>query len=130
MTALAPTNVAQPEQNEYYATAEEFFVAIADAMSEEYRMIVGAGLILQVDDPRLATRWDRHPGISVEECRKAIAQQIEILNYALRGIPEDRVRYHTWYSVNIGPRTHLKRRTQGTSMSGRSGRMSTCQRAR
>jgi 5-methyltetrahydropteroyltriglutamate--homocysteine methyltransferase len=106
MTALAPTNVAQPEQNEHYRTDEEFFAAIADAMHQEYRVIVDAGLVLQIDDPRLATYWDRNPGISIEECRKAIAAQIEILNYALRGIPEDRVRYHTCYSVNIGPRTH------------------------
>jgi 5-methyltetrahydropteroyltriglutamate--homocysteine methyltransferase len=106
MTALAPTNVAQPEQNEYYRTEEEFYAAIADAMNEEYRTIVDAGLVLQIDDPRLATHWDRNPGISVEECRKAIAAQVDILNYALRGIPEDRVRYHTCYSVNIGPRTH------------------------
>jgi 5-methyltetrahydropteroyltriglutamate--homocysteine methyltransferase len=106
MTALSPTNVAQPEQNEYYKSDEEFFAAMADAMNEEYRAIVDAGLILQIDDPRLATHWDRNPGISVEECRTAIAAQVEVLNYALRGIPQDRVRYHTCYSVNIGPRTH------------------------
>jgi 5-methyltetrahydropteroyltriglutamate--homocysteine methyltransferase len=106
MTALAPTNVAQPEQNEYYRTAEEFNAAIADAMNVEYRAIVEGGLILQIDDPRLATHWDRNPGISVEECRKAIAGQVEVLNYALRGIPPDRVRYHTCYSVNVGPRTN------------------------
>src|SRR5579885_2869829 len=106
MTALSPTNIAQPEQNEYYKTDEEFFAAMADAMNEEYRAIVDAGLILQIDDPRLATHWDRNPGISVEECRKAIAGQVEVLNYALRNIPQDRVRYHTCYSVNIGPRTH------------------------
>jgi 5-methyltetrahydropteroyltriglutamate--homocysteine methyltransferase len=106
MTALAPTNVAQPEQNEFYRTDEEFNLAIADAMNQEYRAIVDGGLVLQIDDPRLATHWDRHPGIDLEECRRAMAEQVEIVNYALRGIPADRVRYHTCYSVNVGPRTH------------------------
>jgi len=106
MTAIAPTNVAFPEQNQYYRTDEEFFLALSDAMREEYKAIIDAGLVLQIDDPRLATYWDRNPGISLEECRKAITAQIELLNHALRGLPPDRVRYHTCYSVNIGPRTN------------------------
>jgi 5-methyltetrahydropteroyltriglutamate--homocysteine methyltransferase len=106
MTALAPTNVAQPEQNEYYRTTEEFWTALADAMNEEYRAIVAGGFVVQIDDPRLATYWDRNPGITLEECRKAIATYVEVVNHSLRGIPEDRVRYHTCYSVNIGPRTN------------------------
>jgi 5-methyltetrahydropteroyltriglutamate--homocysteine methyltransferase len=106
MTAIAPTNIAFPEQNHCYRTSEEFFLALAEAMHEEYKAIVDAGLVLQIDDPRLATHWDRNPGISLDECRRAMAGQIAILNHALRGLPQDRVRYHTCYSVNIGPRTH------------------------
>jgi 5-methyltetrahydropteroyltriglutamate--homocysteine methyltransferase len=62
--------------------------------------------VLQIDDPQLVTYYDRTPGISIEECRKFIALRVEILNYALRGIAEDRVRFHTCYSTNIAPRAH------------------------
>src|SRR5690606_33920353 len=79
---------------------------IADAMHEEYAAIVDAGFLLQVDDPRLSTYYVQHPELSVEDCRKWAASRIEVLNYALRGIPEDRVRFHTCYSIDIGPRVH------------------------
>ena len=55
---------------------------------------------------RLATHYDRHPDLSIEDCRKFIAQQVEYINHSLRGIPADRVRFHTCYSVNIAPRVH------------------------
>ena len=75
-------------------------------MNEEYRAIVDAGFLLQIDDPRLITHYNRDPALSIAECRKFIALRVEILNHALRGIPEDRVRFHTCYSVNVGPRVH------------------------
>jgi 5-methyltetrahydropteroyltriglutamate--homocysteine methyltransferase len=75
-------------------------------MHEEYKAIVDAGLILQIDDPRMATHYDRTPGASVEECRRFIAVRVEALNHALRGLPEERVRFHTCYSVNTAPRVH------------------------
>ncbi|HEY2595354.1 MAG TPA: methionine synthase, partial [Chloroflexota bacterium] len=100
MTALSPTNVAPHYRNEYYRTEEEYLIAIADAMHTEYAAIVDAGLILQIDDPRLATHYDRSPGQSVEDCRKFMAYAVEVVNHALRGIPEERVRFHTCYSVN------------------------------
>jgi 5-methyltetrahydropteroyltriglutamate--homocysteine methyltransferase len=106
ITALSPTNVAPHYRNEYYRTQEEYVVAIADAMREEYTAIVDAGFVLQIDDPRLATYYDRSPDLSIEECRKFIAYNVEIVNHALRGIPEDRVRFHTCYSTNVAPRVH------------------------
>jgi 5-methyltetrahydropteroyltriglutamate--homocysteine methyltransferase len=106
LTALSPTNVAPHYPNFFYPTEEEYLVAIADAMHAEYQAIVDAGLILQIDDPRLATYYDRTPGASVEECRKFIAMSVEIINHALAGIPEDRVRFHTCYSTNVAPRMH------------------------
>jgi 5-methyltetrahydropteroyltriglutamate--homocysteine methyltransferase len=75
-------------------------------MRVEYLAIVEAGLLLQIDDPRMATHYNRAVSSSIEECRKFIAQRVEAVNYALRGIPEDRVRFHTCYSVNIAPRMH------------------------
>ncbi len=75
-------------------------------MREEFLAIVDAGFILQIDDPRLATHYDRHPDLSIEECRAFIAEQVELINYALRGIPPEKVRFHTCYSANIAPRVH------------------------
>jgi 5-methyltetrahydropteroyltriglutamate--homocysteine methyltransferase len=92
--------------NEYYKSEEEHLAALADAMNEEYRAIVEAGFLLQVDDPRLITHYNRDPTLSIADCRKFIALRIEMLNHALRGIPEDCVRFHTCYSVNVGPRVH------------------------
>jgi 5-methyltetrahydropteroyltriglutamate--homocysteine methyltransferase len=106
ITALSPTNVALYYQNAYYKSDEEYQIALADAMREEYRAIVDAGFVLQIDDPRLATHYDRLPNISVEECRAWIAGAVEIVNHALRGLPEDRVRFHTCYSTNVAPRVH------------------------
>ena len=75
-------------------------------MHVEYKTIVDAGFVLQIDDPRMATHYNRAVDASIEECRDFIALRVEALNHALRGIPEDRVRFHTCYSVNIAPRVH------------------------
>ena len=106
ITALSPTNVAPHYRNEHYRTQEEYLAAIADAMHEEYAAIVDAGFILQIDDPRLATLYDRNPGLSIEDCRKQIAGGVELLNHALRDLPPDRVRFHTCYSTNVAPRVN------------------------
>jgi len=106
ITALSPSNVALYHRNDFYKTEEEYLFALADAMHEEYQTIVDAGFLLQVDDPRLATHYDRHPELSVEECRAFVTQCVEVINHALRGIPEDRVRFHTCYSTNVAPRVH------------------------
>jgi 5-methyltetrahydropteroyltriglutamate--homocysteine methyltransferase len=88
------------------ASTEEYLYAIADAMREEYKAIVDAGLILQIDDPMLATCYVMYAGMSLEDCRKWIALRIEVLNYALRDIPREKIRWHTCYGINIGPRVH------------------------
>jgi 5-methyltetrahydropteroyltriglutamate--homocysteine methyltransferase len=106
MTAISPTHPANSCPNEYYRTAEEYGVALADALREEYRAIIDAGLILQIDDPLIANYYDHTPAASIEECRTYIASQVEIINYAVRGLPEDRIRFHTCYGVNIAPRVH------------------------
>ena len=75
-------------------------------MRVEYVAITDAGFILQIDDPRMATHYNRQLDASIDDCRKFIALRVETLNHALRGIPEDHVRFHTCYSVNIAPRVH------------------------
>ncbi len=104
--AISPCDVAGNQENEYYQTDEEFLFAIADALRVEYRAIVDAGFLLQIDDPLLINYYVKNPDLSVAQCRAWAEGQVEAINHALRGIPEDRVRYHTCYGINMGPRVH------------------------
>jgi 5-methyltetrahydropteroyltriglutamate--homocysteine methyltransferase len=104
MPAIAPSNIQNLNGNAYYKTEEEYVFALADAMREEYRAIVDAGFLLQIDDPHIVTYYVRHPELGTEACRKWAAMQVEALNHALRGIPAEKVRYHTCYGINMGPR--------------------------
>jgi 5-methyltetrahydropteroyltriglutamate--homocysteine methyltransferase len=106
MPAISPSNIEDWQSNAYYKTQEEYLFAIAEAMREEYTAIVDAGFILQVDDPRLVTYWMIKPDATVEDCRRWAQPRIEALNHALRGIPEEKIRHHTCYGINIGPRLH------------------------
>ena len=106
MTAVSPSDVEGQQSNEFYDSAEDYLYAIADAMHEEYKAIVESGLILQIDDPRLLTYYISQPDLSVEDCRKWAEVRVEALNHALKGLPTDRVRFHTCYGINIGPRVH------------------------
>jgi 5-methyltetrahydropteroyltriglutamate--homocysteine methyltransferase len=104
--AVSPSNFEEWHRNRYYETEEEYLFAIADALHQEYRAIVDAGFLLQVDDPNLVTYYNTHPAASIEDCRRWAEPRIDALNHALRDIPRDRVRFHTCYGINIGPRVH------------------------
>jgi 5-methyltetrahydropteroyltriglutamate--homocysteine methyltransferase len=106
MPAISPSNVEEWQRNAYYRTQEEYIVAIGEAMREEYKAIVDAGFILQIDDPRLVSYYLVKPDATIKECRKWAAQRVEALNHALRGIPPEKVRHHTCYGINMGPRVH------------------------
>jgi 5-methyltetrahydropteroyltriglutamate--homocysteine methyltransferase len=106
MTAISPSNLELYYENRYYVSDEEYLAALAEAMRVEYKAIVDAGFLLQIDDPRMATHYNRAVDASIEDCRKFITLRVEAVNHALRGIPEDRVRFHTCYSVNVAPRVH------------------------
>ena len=106
MTAISPSNLELYYENQHYATDEEYLEALSEAMRVEYLAITDAGFVLQIDDPRMATHYNRQVEASIEDCRKVIEPRVEALNHALRGIPEDRIRFHTCYSVNIAPRVH------------------------
>jgi len=106
MPAIAPSYIFATLANEYYRTDEEYEEALANALAEEYRAIVDAGFVLQVDDPRLVTYFMMNPGVSVADCRTWAARRVEAINHSLRGIPSDRVRFHTCYSIDVGPRVH------------------------
>lgn len=102
MPAIAAAHIAN---NEYYRTEEEYLAAIADAMHEEYQAIVDAGFLLQVDDPGFAGVFS-NPALDAAEQRRQGELAVEAINHALRGIPAERVRFHTCYGINEGPRVH------------------------
>jgi 5-methyltetrahydropteroyltriglutamate--homocysteine methyltransferase len=102
MPAVAPSGVGF---NEYYPSEEAYFLAVGEAMRTEYLAIVGAGFVLQIDDPFLTEIFSR-PSLDGPERRKAAEMWVEALNHSLRSIPPDRVRFHTCYGINEGPRVH------------------------
>jgi 5-methyltetrahydropteroyltriglutamate--homocysteine methyltransferase len=106
LPSISVNNVEGQRRNEYYKTDDEFFQAIADAMREEYRAIVDAGIVVQVDDPRFSTLYNNAPDMSLAEVRSWMQRRAEVVNYALKGIPPEMVRFHTCYSIDMGPRLH------------------------
>ena len=104
MPVVAPSSVLPDRKDEYYKGEEEWLAAVTAAMRTEYRTIVDAGFILQIDDARAATAYDRMvPPGTFEEYRRWLAKFVESLNHALEGIPEDRVRYHVCWGSWPGP---------------------------
>ena len=92
--------------NEYYPSDEAFIFAIAEILKPEYQGVVDAGFLLQVDDPGLPDAWPTFiPKPSIEEYRRYAAIRIEALNYALKGIPEEKIRYHVCWGSHHGPHT-------------------------
>jgi 5-methyltetrahydropteroyltriglutamate--homocysteine methyltransferase len=106
MPSISPSNVEEWQRNAYYKSQDQYVEAIAEAMREEYKAIVDAGFLLQIDDPRLVSYYLVKPDASITECRKWAKTRIEILNHALRGIPPEKIRHHTCYGINMGPRVH------------------------
>jgi 5-methyltetrahydropteroyltriglutamate--homocysteine methyltransferase len=104
LPVAAPTSVIPDRKNEYYKSDEALLFAIADAMRAEYRAIIDAGLFLQLDDARLAVTYDRMvPPASLAQYRNWVAMNVEAVNHALQGIPEERVRYHVCWGSWPGP---------------------------
>ncbi|HEY1234083.1 MAG TPA: cobalamin-independent methionine synthase II family protein [Candidatus Binatia bacterium] len=103
LPAVAPGTMEHWMKNEHYKTQEEYLFAIAASMAEEYRAIVDAGFVLQIDDPDLADAWQMHPGMSTAEYRKYQELRIEALNHGLKGLPEDRIRFHMCWGSYHGP---------------------------
>ena len=106
MPSVSPTSVTDWHRNVHYKSYEEYLFAVAEAMNAEYKAIVDAGFLVQIDDPHLVTQWITEPYETIEQCRKAAELQVEALNHALRGIPPEKIRHHTCYGINIGPRIH------------------------
>jgi 5-methyltetrahydropteroyltriglutamate--homocysteine methyltransferase len=105
MTSIGPGSASRIG-NEHYKSDEEFVFACADAMREEYKAILDAGLVLQIDDPAIAENFDQiNPEPTAEEYRRFTMPRIEALNHALRGLPRDRIRFHLCWGSWHGPHT-------------------------
>jgi 5-methyltetrahydropteroyltriglutamate--homocysteine methyltransferase len=102
MPAIAPSGVGS---NEYYKSDEEYLQAVGAAMATEYRAIIEAGLLLQIDDPFLCDVLV-DPRLEPKERRRLANLHVEVVNESIKGIPEEKVRFHTCYGINEGPRIH------------------------
>jgi 5-methyltetrahydropteroyltriglutamate--homocysteine methyltransferase len=105
LTAVAPASTGYDASNEYYEDERDYVFAVADALREEYLEIVGSGLVLQVDDAVLANMYDELVQHSPERYREWAELRVDALNHALRGIPEERIRYHvcvgSWHVPHV-----------------------------
>ncbi|MDP6664737.1 MAG: hypothetical protein QF477_11880 [SAR202 cluster bacterium] len=106
LPAVAPGTIEHWMENSYYEKDEDVLNAIADAMHEEYKAITDAGFLLQIDDPDLADAWQIHPEMSVAQYRAFAELRIEALNYALRDIPEESIRFHMCWGSYHGPHVY------------------------
>jgi 5-methyltetrahydropteroyltriglutamate--homocysteine methyltransferase len=106
LPVAAPASVIPDRKNEYYKSEEELIRAIGAAMRTEYKMIIDAGFVLQLDDARAAVTYDRMvPPGSFADYRKWLALQVDVLNEAIAGLPADRIRYHVCWGSWPGPHT-------------------------
>jgi 5-methyltetrahydropteroyltriglutamate--homocysteine methyltransferase len=103
LNSVAPGSCAR-FANEYYENDEDLTYACADAMREEYKAIIDAGLILQLDDPAIAENWDQiNPEPSVEDYKRFTMMRVDALNHAIRGLPPERIRFHLCWGSWHGP---------------------------
>jgi 5-methyltetrahydropteroyltriglutamate--homocysteine methyltransferase len=106
LPVAAPASVVPDRTNEYYKDDDALLEAIGEAMRTEYRAIVDAGLLLQLDDARAAVTYDRMvPPATMQDYRRWVGRHVEVLNHALRGIPPEKVRYHVCWGSWPGPHT-------------------------
>jgi 5-methyltetrahydropteroyltriglutamate--homocysteine methyltransferase len=106
LPVAAPSSAIPDRKNEYYRDHEQLLVALAEALRTEYKTIVDSGILLQVDDARAAVTYDRMvPPGSFEDYYRWLSRHVDVLNHALEGIPEDRIRYHVCWGSWPGPHT-------------------------
>ena len=106
LPVAAPSSAIPDRKNEYYKSDDDLQQAIADAMHAEYKTIIDAGLLVQLDDARAAVSYDRMvPPKSLTEYRAWLARQVEITNHAIKGLPREKIRYHVCWGSWPGPHT-------------------------
>jgi 5-methyltetrahydropteroyltriglutamate--homocysteine methyltransferase len=105
IAAIGPCSVSTGPYNDYYPSQEAFLFGTAEALREEYKAITDASLILQIDEPELATSWQFFPDMTVPEYRKYVEMLVEAINHALTGLPEENIRLH--FCWGSGHRPHV-----------------------
>jgi 5-methyltetrahydropteroyltriglutamate--homocysteine methyltransferase len=105
VAALGPLSLGAGARNEYYSSEEEYMMAVAEVVHEEYKAITDAGFIVQVDEPEFATSWQFFPDYDVAQYRQYLEFCVEVINHALEGLPEDQVRFHVCWGS--GHRPHV-----------------------
>ena len=105
LPVASPTSVIPDRRNEYYKSEDDILMAIAEAMRTEYKMIVDAGLTVQLDDARFAVTWDRMQPTDLATYGEWLDKQVEVINHSLQDVPEDKVRYHVCWGSWNGPHT-------------------------
>jgi len=103
MPVVAPASIEVGLANEYYSSHDELMRGLADAIKQEYKAIIDAGFILQVDDAWVPAAWDRSAELDLDSYRRYAQDSIDVLNHALDGLPADRIRYHLCWGSWHGP---------------------------
>jgi 5-methyltetrahydropteroyltriglutamate--homocysteine methyltransferase len=104
--ALGPLSMGAGARNLFYRDERDYMMAVADTMREEYKAITDAGLVVQIDEPEFATTWMFYPDWSIEEYRRYLESAVEIINHALRGLPEEQIRFHMCWGSGHRPHTN------------------------
>jgi len=105
IAALGPISLGAGAYNDHYDSEEAYMAAVAAACREEYKAITDAGLIVQIDEPEFCTSWSFYPDWSIEDLRRYLGFCVEIINHAIEGLPEERIRFHTCWGS--GHRPHV-----------------------
>jgi 5-methyltetrahydropteroyltriglutamate--homocysteine methyltransferase len=105
IAALGPLSLGAGARNAYYPSEEEYMVAVAEALREEYRAITDAGLVLQIDEPEFATTWQFHPDWTIDDLRRYLESAVEIINHSIAGLPAELIRMHTCWGSGHRPHT-------------------------
>src|SRR3981081_4197832 len=108
VAALGPLSLGAGIHNLYYSSEEDYMHAVADACREEYRAITDAGLIVQVDEPEFCTTWSFYPDWGIDDLRRYLSFAVDVINHALRGLPEDQVRFHPCWGSGHPPHVNTE----------------------
>jgi 5-methyltetrahydropteroyltriglutamate--homocysteine methyltransferase len=106
IAALGPISLGAGAHNDHYNSEEMYMAAVAEACREEYKAITDAGLIVQIDEPEFCTSWSFYPDWGLEDLRRYLGFCVEVMNYALQGLPEERIRFHTCWGSGHRPHVH------------------------
>jgi 5-methyltetrahydropteroyltriglutamate--homocysteine methyltransferase len=105
IAALGPLSLGARARNEHYSSEEEYMMAVAEVVREEYRAITDAGFIVQIDEPEFATSWQFYPDWDIDQYRSYLEFCVEVINHAIEGLPAEQIRYHVCWGS--GHRPHV-----------------------